>query len=173
MADPSIFDLVRIPVPVLVGLDWRPYHFALQPVHYIVRMLHVTSMAAFFGGIGVLDLRLLGWRAAVPLRAFAEHVLPWLWATFGITAVTGLALFLYDPVRVGTHAYWAPKLLAVAAGLTNALLFHRTSYVAALAAKARLPVAARVAGGVSLACWTAAVAFACLDTEGPPKLLLR
>ncbi|MDQ2801772.1 MAG: hypothetical protein M3Y41_03435 [Pseudomonadota bacterium] len=173
MADPSLFDPLRIPTQILAALDWRPYHFALQPWHYLVRMAHILSMAAFFGGIGLLDFRLMGWRGTVPLRAFAEHVLPWLWTTFAVAAVTGVALFMYDPVRVGTHAYWTPKLIAIALGLANAALFHRTSYVAALAAKARIPSSARIAGAFSLACWTAAIAFACLDTEGIPKVLLR
>lgn len=173
MADPSLFDPIRIPLQALVVLDWRPYHFALQPFHYLVRLAHILSMSAFFGGIGLLDLRLMGWQGTVPLRAFAEHVLPWLWATFGVAVASGVALFLYDPVHVGAHAYWAPKLIAIALGLANAALFHRTGYVAALAAAGQIPVSARAAGALSLACWTAAVAFACLDTEAAPKLLLR
>ena len=173
MADPSVFDPIRVPVAVLVALDWRPYHFALQPYHYLVRTAHLVSMAAFFGGIGLLDLRLMGWRGTVPLRAFAEHVLPWLWATFGVAAITGIALFLYDPVHVGAHAYWAPKLLAVAMGLANAAVFHRTGTIAALAVEGATPVSARAAGAISLACWTAAVVFASLDAEGAPKVLLQ
>ncbi len=173
MADPSLFDPVRIPFDALVALDWRPYHFALQPYHYLVRTAHIVSMGAFFGGIGLLDFRLMGWRGTVPLRAFCAHVLPWLWVTFGVTVLTGVGLFLYDPVRVGSHAYWVPKLVAVMLGLANAGVFHRTSYVTALAAEKTMPAMARAAGGFSLACWTAAVIFACLDTEGPPKVLLR
>ena len=130
-------------------------------------------MAAFFGGIGLLDFRLMGWRGTVPLRAFAEHVLPWLWVTFAVAVVSGMALFLYDPGAVGSHAYWAPKLIAIALGLANAALFHRISYVSALAAEGRMPTAARIAGALSLLCWTAAVVFACMDTEGVPKVLLR
>ena len=173
MADPSIFDAVRIPVQALEALDWRPYHFAIQPYHYIVRTVHIVSMAGFFGGIGLLDFRLMGWRGTVPLRAYAAHVLPWVWVTFGVAAATGVALFLYDPVHVGSHAYWTPKMLCVAAGLANALYFHRTSYVAALAAERRLPWSARVAGLVSLVCWTGAVVFASMDSEGVPKVLLQ
>jgi hypothetical protein len=173
MADPSLFDPLRIPVQALAALDWRPYHFALQPFHYVVRTIHIVAMSAFFGGIGLLNFRLMGWRGTVPLRSFAEHVLPWLWVTFAVAAVTGVSLFLYDPVRVGTHAYWAPKLIAVALGLANAAMFHRTGYVAALAAEGVMPASARAAGLLSLACWTAAVVFASLDTEAAPKLLLR
>src|SRR6267154_2073324 len=75
MADPNALDLIRIPSDVLVALDWRPYHFALQPYHYLVRLAHVVSMAAFFGGIAALDLRLMGWRATLPLQLFADLVL--------------------------------------------------------------------------------------------------
>jgi len=173
MADPSLFDPIRIPFQALVALDWRPYHFALQPFHYLMRAAHVMSMGAFFGGVGLLDFRLMGWRGTVPLRGFAEHVLPWLWATFAVAVATGLALFLCDPVHVGAHAYWTPKLVAIALGLANAALFHRRGYVAALAAAGQVPFSARAAGVLSLACWTAAVAFACLDTEAAPKVLLR
>ena len=94
MADPSALDFLRIPAATLAALDWRPYHFALQPYHYLVRVTHVASMAAFFGGIALLDLRLMGWRRAVPLRPLADQALPWLYATFGVTIVTGVALFL-------------------------------------------------------------------------------
>ena len=173
MADPSLFDPLRIPAQTLAALDWRPYHFALQPWHYLVRTAHVVAMGAFFGGIGLLDFRLMGWRGTVPLRGFAEHVLSWLWATFAVAVVTGVALFLYDPMHVGSHAYWTPKLITIALGLANAALFHRTGYVAALAAEVRMPLSARLAGAVSLACWTAAVVFACLDVEAMPKVLLR
>jgi hypothetical protein len=157
----------------LVAFDWRPYHFAMQRYHFLVRAAHIVSMSAFFGGIGLLDFRLIGWRGTVPLRAFAEHVLPWLWATFAVTVATGTALFLYDPLHVGSHAYWVPKLLSITLGLVNAALFHREGYVIALAAHGRMPPSARVAGFLSLACWTAAIVFACLDTEGAPKVLLR
>jgi hypothetical protein len=173
MADPSFFDPIRIPVEALVALDWRPYHFAIQPYHYLVRVVHVVSMAAFFGGIGLLDFRLMGWRGTVPLRNFAEHVLPWLWVTFAVAVTTGLALFLFDPVRVGSHAYWAPKLVAIGLGLANAALFHRIGYIVALSAEGTMPLSARISGGLSLTCWTAAIVFACLDAEGMPKVLLR
>ncbi|HEX2941365.1 MAG TPA: hypothetical protein VHO91_09980 [Rhodopila sp.] len=173
MADPSLFDPVRIPMQTLIALDWRPYHFALQPYHYLVRVAHLLSVAFFFGGIGLLDLRLMGWRGTVPLRAFAEQVLPWLYVTFIVAVLSGVALFLYDPVHVGSHAYLTPKLVAVAFGLANAAVFHRTGYVVALANSAQLPLSARVAGGLSLTFWMAALVFACLNTEAMPKVLLR
>src|SRR3954449_5638701 len=128
MADPSVFDALRLPSAALVALDWRPLHFAMQRYHYLVRLGHVVSMAAFYGGIALLDLRLMGVRGAVRLKPFADHVLPALYITFGVATVTGVALFLYDPVHVGAHAYFTPKLIAIALGLVNAVIYNRTGY---------------------------------------------
>src|SRR4051794_9894916 len=150
MADPSLFDPIRIPTQALVAMDNRALHFALQPYHYVIRLVHIVSMGAFFGGIALLDLRLMGWRGTVPLRAFAQSVLPWLYVAFGVVVLTGVPLLLYDPLHVGSHAYFAPKLLLIVLGLANALLFHRTSYLAALASERVLPFSARLAGAVSL-----------------------
>jgi len=177
MADPNVFDVIRIPSDALVALDWRPYHFALQPYHYLVRMAHVVSMAAFFGGIAALDLRLMGWRVTLPLQHFANMVLPWVYVTFGIALVSGIALFFYDPVHVGSHAYFSLKLLLTVLGLVNAALFHRSVYYAAITAET--PTSAspsayvRFVGAVSLAIWTGVVVCACLNVEAAPKMLLR
>jgi len=164
---------LRIPYSVLTALDDRGLHYAMQPYHYLVRIGHILCAAAFFGGIGLLDLRLIGVRGTVPLKPFAAHTLPWLYATFGVAFATGVALFLYDPVQVGSHAYFTPKLIFLLLGLLNAVLFHRTGYVAALAAERRMPVPARAAGAVSLALWVAVMACACLNTEPAPRVLLR
>ena len=173
MADPSIFDPIRIPAQTLIALDWRAYHFALQPYHYLVRALHILSMALFFGGIGLLDLRLMGCLPTVPLKPFAERVTPWLQFTFAVTAVTGLALFLYDPLHAGSRAYWTPKLIAITLGLANAVLLNRTADLSALVSEGRMSVLVHVAATLSLIFWSAALVFACLNTEAVPKVLLR
>jgi hypothetical protein len=175
MADPNAFDLIRIPSDVLVALDWRPYHFALQPYHYLVRMSHVVSMAAFFGGIAALDLRLMGWRASMPLKHLADLALPWLYVTFAIALATGIALFFYDPVHVGSHAYFSLKLVLTGFGLVNAALFRRGATLAALASEtpAKPSAHVRFAGAVSLLLWTGVVVCACLNVEAAPKVLLR
>jgi hypothetical protein len=177
MADPNTLDLIRIPSDVLVALDWRPFHFALQPYHFLVRMTHVVSMAAFFGGIAALDLRLMGWRVSVPLQPFADLVLPWLYVTFAVALATGLALFFYDPVHVGSHAYFTLKLLLTGLGLLNAALFRRSVHFAALTAEtpasAKPAAHVRLVGAVSLLLWTGVVVCACLNVEAAPKVLLR
>ncbi len=173
MADAHILDVIRIPTQTLIGLDWRPYHFTLQRYHHLVRLAHILSVSLFFGGIALLDLRLIGVRGTVPLRQFSEQTLPWLWVTFGIAMTTGVALFFYDPVHVGAHAYFTGKLALIGFGLLNALIFHRTGYLQAIAAGGVLTARARCAGALSLLFWTGVMVCACLNVEAEPKVFLR
>jgi hypothetical protein len=172
MADPSLFDAFRIPSETLIALDNRAYHFAVQPYHYLLRMTHIVSTAAFFGGIVLFDLRLVGLRSKAQLKEFSADSLPWLYIVFVIAAVTGILLFLYDPVRMGSRAYFMPKLILIAAGLANAGLYHRFAYERALAAAA-LPRSAKIAGALSIAFWIGVMAFSSMNAEGIPKMLLR
>ena len=105
-------------------------------------------------------------------RPFIHRGRPLLYGLFATAIVTGVALFLYEPVKVGSHAYFVPKLALIALGMTNAGLFHGRDYRAALDAEA-MPRHARLAGAVSLALWTAVIVCACLNSEAAPKLLLR
>jgi len=175
MAYPNPLDF--IPTDVLVALDWRPYHFAIQPYHHLVRIPHIASMAAFFGGIAVLDLRLLGWRRKLPLRPFIELIVPYLYFTFGFAFISGCALFFYDPVLVWSHAYFAPKLILTSLGVANAALFRRSGYLAMLTGDAppaeNAVTCGRIFGALSLALWTAVVICGCLNVEAAPRVLLR
>lgn len=173
MADPSFFDPLRIPTQTLIALDWRPYHFAMQPYHYLLRASHILSMALFFGGICLLDLRLMGWLPTVPLKPFTERLTPWLYLTLAVTVATGVALLLYDPLHAGSRAYWTPKLIAIALGLANAALFNRSVNVTGSSATDRTPVSVRASAAFSLFAWSAALTFACLNTEAMPKVLLQ
>jgi hypothetical protein len=177
MADPSAFDVLRIPSTVLIALDWRPYHFALQPYHYLVRATHVLTMAAFFGAIMAVDLRLMGLLGQIPLRAFNEKIAPWLYGTFAVTFVTGLALFFYDPLHVGSHAYFSLKLILTAFGLVNAAAFLHSGHLHFLPddflGKPKIINRARLVGVLSLTLWVGVVVCASLNVEAEPKVLLR
>jgi hypothetical protein len=157
-----------VPISTLHGAALLPrFHSSLQPMHYLIRLTHIVSAAAFFGAIGLLDLRLIGVRASVQLRPIAELALPWLHATFGVALVSGVMLFLYDPALVSGRTYFVPKMLLMMLGLANAALYHRIGHAAALSAGNRMPMAARISGTLSLAFWIGVVACACLNGEAP------
>src|SRR5258706_6141346 len=116
MADPSLFDALRIPSETLIALDNRTFHFAMQPFHYLLRMTHIVSAAAFFGGIILFDLRLIGLRTKSQLKAFSADTLPWLYITFSLANLTGVLLFLYAPVHTGIRPYFHPNLISMLLG---------------------------------------------------------
>ena len=173
MADPSLYDALRIPSGVLVALDNRAYHFAAQPYHYLLRMTHIVSAAAFFGGIVLFDLRLAGVRSQVRLKAFAADTLPWLYFGFGLAMTSGVLLFLYDPVHAGSRAYFSPKLIMIVLGLVNTSIYRRFAFGSALKERQGTPRSAKLAAALSLFFWLGVMVFSSMNAEGIPKLLLR
>jgi hypothetical protein len=173
MPDPHVLSFLYIPTDILVALDNRDYRFAAQPYHHLIRMAHILTISAFFGAIVLLDLRLVGLKAVIQLKALSELVMPFIYWTFGIGVVTGILLFFYDPVHVASHAYFSLKLILVAFGIVNALLFNRKGFALALAAPGFVPRHARIVGMVSLLIWSGAMICATLNVEAAPKVLLR
>jgi hypothetical protein len=164
---------LRIPYEILGALDSRAIHYIMQPYHYLVRAAHILTSSMFFGIVLLLDFRLMGFHRSMGMRPLAEAALPWLYWTFSISFVTGIALFLYDPVHVGSHAYFSPKLLMLLLGLINTAAFRRYRFGAAFTPAGIMPVSAKIAGGLSLFFWAAVMIFAMLNTEAAPKVLLQ
>jgi hypothetical protein len=173
MPDPHALSFLSIPSDVLIALDNRDYRFALQPVHHLVRMVHIMAISAFFGAIVLLDLRLTGMRPTLALRALSELVMPWVYWTFGVGVVSGAMLFFYDPVHVASHAYFSLKIILIVLGMINAALFNRKGFVLALNAPGAMPRHARIIGMVSLLIWSGVMICATLNVEAAPKVLLR
>ncbi len=173
MADPSVFDFLRIPPELLIAVDNRTFHFAIQPWHYLIRIAHIVSMAAFFGGIVLLDLRLIGVRSRVAIEHLSEQFMLWIYIFFAITVATGLPLFFYDPVHVGSHAYFTPKLILLVLGLANAAIFNKLMSARPRPAEGFTPWEARVAGALSVLLWTGVLVCSSMNVEGIPKVLLR
>ncbi len=173
MADPSLYDALRIPSEVLIALDNRTFHFAVQPYHYLVRMTHIVSAGAFFGAIVLFDLRLAGLRSRARLKSFAADTLPWLYITFGLAMISGLMLFFYDPVHAGSRAYFMPKMIMILLGLLNTLIYRRLAFGHALKEPPATPQSARWAAALSALFWLGVMVFSSMNAEGVPKFLLR
>jgi hypothetical protein len=67
------------------------------------------------------------------MRSLAAAALPWLYGTFAMAFISGLLLFFYDPVHVGSHGFFSPKLLLVLLAMANTLWFRRFHFGAAFA----------------------------------------
>jgi hypothetical protein len=128
-----------------------------------LEMIHVTATTFVFGMIAIIDLRLI---AALP-RGFAvgdlyRDVIPLTWAAFVVAAVTGGLLFMSQAVAYSNNFAFRMKFAMLLLIALNMLVFRRFVYpgIAGRGHDAALPVAARLAGALSLAGWVAVVSSA-------------
>lgn len=105
---------------------------------------HLLAMGTVVGAAVVLDVRLLGRGADLPISALLAHVVSLVWAGLAVSVVSGLLLFTaHATEQAAKPLLWVKLSLLVAAGV-NAWAFRRTGW-------------ARVAAGLSLLFWAGIV----------------
>jgi len=121
-----------------------------------VLMLHTVGLALLVGLNAAFDLRLLGIGRGVPLEAL-ETWFPVMWVGFWLNLITGVLLFVTDPIRLGTTAVFLSKLAIVAAGVWLIVVLRRTVYGHDGGGRPAVPRIAKVYATLSLLVWTAAI----------------
>lgn len=113
-------------------------------VYPLANVAHVLGVVLLVGGIGVVDLRLLGAWRALPMPALSRALTPVAIAGVALLALSGALMFAADAKALSGSATFRWKLVLIALGLANALLFRRLD--------GRLAAARWLAAG-SLALW--------------------
>lgn len=128
----------------------------------IIETLHVLALAGVYGTIVMLDLRMLGLvsRESRVSRLSAE-LLPWTWTAFLVAAVTGTLMYISKADTYWSNPQAQAKFLCMALAGVNMLVYHFGVFrrVADWDTALPPPFAARLAGGLSIALWTAVVFF--------------
>jgi hypothetical protein len=120
----------------------------------ICESLHFIGMSMLVGTVGLFDLRLLGFARRIPVVAL-HRLIPVGVAGFLLNAVTGFCFLSATPDQYlfNLAFRWKVALLTVA-GLNVAFFYARVFRVVRRAGPdAPPPLAARIAGGVSLCAW--------------------
>ena len=124
--------------------------------------LHLTAVAVVFGLIAVVDVRLMGFASTrCAVSDLCREALPWTWAAFVLSAITGVLLFTAQPAKYwDNHAFQMKFVLMALAGV-NMLVFQLITYrgVARWDRDAAVPLAGKLAGAISLVSWIAIVAY--------------
>ena len=129
-------------------------------IYPVIESVHVLSLCVFVGLLLLWDLRLVG----ITLRRVAvSEVWAWLipWITLGavLMVISGVLLFVSDPVKFYGNIFFRLKALGLFLALINAVAFH-------LGVERRLPEwdtaavtprGARIAGALSIALWAVIV----------------
>jgi hypothetical protein len=120
-----------------------------------ILMLHTVGLAMVVGPAWVLDVRLLGYGARLPIEAL-RGAFRIMWIGFIINASTGIALFISEADEKGLKwIFWA-KLASIALALIVTTRLRRAVFAGGVAPEVA-PPNARSLAKASLVLWLAAI----------------
>lgn len=125
-----------------------------------IETVHVLALALVVGSITMLDLRLLGVSTKnMGVMQLAGETLPWTWSAFGVAVVSGGLMFVSRAETYYANGPFRVKLILLALAGLNMAVFHLTAYRAVHHWNHTLPtpLAARIAGSLSLLFWIGVV----------------
>lgn len=128
-------------------------------VYPVVNMLHLLGLVMLVGGIGVLDLRIVGAWRRLPIAALSHALTPIAMTGFMLMAGSGAILFAADGTALAQSDIFVRKLVLVAAALANAVAFRMMWGDRLADWRDAAPVAARGMAALSLLLWLAAGAM--------------
>lgn len=125
-----------------------------------VEIVHIIGFVTLVGSIVVLDLRLLGLSPRLPVRALAQHVLPWSFGALLLIVPTGLMMFIAHAGDLVSNTAFVAKMSLLFCAAVNAAVFHAGVFrgVSVWDSGAAVPAAARLHALLSLLIWAGVLA---------------
>jgi len=127
----------------------------------LIESLHVLAICLVVGSIMAVDLRLLGIASVKrPVSVVTRGILPLTWGAFAVAVASGFLMFISNATKYLGNGFFVAKLCLIAAAGVNMLVFHFISSrdQPRWDDQAKLPLPARLAGGISMLIWIAVVA---------------
>ena len=124
----------------------------------LLETIHTVGMAMMIGSLGLINLRVLGYKPDLPLLD-TRALLPLAWLGFTLNAVSGTLLFTSDAVYFWDKYTFRIKMVLIILGGINAALLGQRVFREAAAGVPAPPVAAgtRWIAFLSLVFWFGAV----------------
>lgn len=146
------------PAALAAALEASPFGAWARGSSYAypaANLVHLLGLVMLIGGIGVLDLRLLGLFRPLPAGTLARALVPLAATGVLLLVPSGFTMFAADagPLFRSDLLRW--KLALIAVGVVNLVIVHRT-WRGFAGWDAGPPAAARVTAAVSLGVWLAA-----------------
>jgi voltage-gated potassium channel Kch len=123
---------------------------------------HIVSLMLFAGTIMIVDLRMLGLLFRdVPVSALNDRVLPLTVAGFALVIVTGVLLFLANPLQYYHSVWFRGKVIFLLLAAANIAWFHLRVQKSQgeWDAGPSPPAKVKIAAVVSLASWMLVILF--------------
>jgi hypothetical protein len=126
----------------------------------LIESVHVVAICLVIGSILVVDLRLLGVASINrSVSRVTSGVLPLTWGAFAVAVASGILLFISNATKYLANGYFVAKIFLICAAGLNMAIFHAISArdLPRWENETRLPLPARLAGGLSILLWIAVV----------------
>jgi hypothetical protein len=126
-----------------------------------IESVHVLSICLVVGSILAVDLRLLGLASIRRSVSRVTHgILPLTWCAFVVAVASGGLLFISNATKYLGNGFFIAKLFLIGAAGLNMAVFHAINAkdLPRWENETRLPLSARLAGGLSILLWVAVVA---------------
>jgi hypothetical protein len=126
-----------------------------------LEVVHLLGLTVVFGGMVLIDARLLGAGKEYSVRALEGYVLKFVWAGFGVAAFSGGWLFVFEATTLVRDPAFLLKMVLLGAAGLNALFMHKVAMrdVAGWDTRVAAPGAVRVSAAVSLLLWATILAL--------------
>jgi hypothetical protein len=95
----------------------------------MAEIFHLLMLTTFFGGLVMLDLRLLGLNRFISSKVLMRHVLGCIWIAFAGVMLSGGILFLFMPLEYVNNPAFQIKLGLMVLGAVNAMWMHKALIV--------------------------------------------
>jgi hypothetical protein len=116
-------------------------------------LIHILGLVMLVGGIGILDLRLIGLFRRIPAEALASALTPIAIAGLLLMIPSGLTMFAADAKSMAASATFQRKLVLIAVALANAILFRWVWSRRSADWDSAPPLGGRLMAGASLLLW--------------------
>ena len=121
-----------------------------------ILFVHTLGMAIVAGGSTMIDLIVLGFWPAVPVKPFGR-LFPVLWVAFGVNAITGTMMLVADATNKMTTPDFYVKMVLVFVGFYVLIRMRRDIFQNPQLDRVPLPGNAKMLAWASMACWFGAI----------------
>lgn len=131
-----------------------------SPVGYpLANLVHLLGLVLLFGGIGIVDLRLVGLFPRLPAGLLAQYLIPGAAIGVALLAVSGFVMFAADAGPLLRSETFRWKIVLIVVALANLAAFHGLWGRRLVEWDRQIPPGAAAMAGASLILWTWAAAL--------------
>lgn len=141
--------------------NWLTELFSMTYYSFpVMEVIHVLTYGTFFGGMIMLDLRLLGVGRFISSQQAMRYILRIAWVAFALAVGSGILFFFVTPWEYPVNPIFQTKMLLILLAGTNALYMHKflLSDIDAWDMNTLPPTSVRISALISLLLWAGVVA---------------